>query len=599
MEREEIDISGKELDLLHNGNILDKKEITKEDLTEWTLEKMNEMLYDKSFLEILNNNSIKLNFSQNIEVEKKREIIEKFLFTDIFFSNRIKIGDLDLTEHLENHLNIKKLEIEENKIIEEDDIEVIVEEEAAPKKLTVGDLNEDQRFIYDALINNLTKVGVCSIAGSAGVGKSTLISFVIKAIYEKGYSICCVAPSHQALNVLKEMLAEQLSYFQLQDITFKTLASYLCMEHDIDENGNEIFKKSKDPKKLEKEVRADFVLVDESSMVNKEHSMELMNNIGRTIFKQLIYLGDSFQVKPVTGEPNPIYDPYFRREEGPINKFFLNKVTRQAEGNPIIELAQYIRMLIEEPMMFNEREFFQKLLYFTDDPESGIRYVDSWEEFMAHYLYNDVEDDPKLQKKVIASYTNKKVEADNNYIRFALNYKEYNVQHYLQLPPYIVGETFVFLKPYKIGQDIAYQISEQITINEITERTLKGETEEDDLRYFKLSTDDIPVNVLHPEDLPIYYRVLNKLKDTANNTPSIDTKLRRSNWGKYYDFMYKFAQLRPAYSNTIHKLQGSTYRTCYLNLPEIRQYLYKDLDAVLRLIYVGITRGKKLVLLRG
>ncbi|WP_395143711.1 ATP-binding domain-containing protein [Moraxella atlantae] len=55
--------------------------------------------------------------------------------------------------------------------------------------------------------------------------------------------------------------------------------------------------------------------------------------------------------------------------------------------------------------------------------------------------------------------------------------------------------------------------------------------------------------------------------------------------------------LRPEYTVTIHKSQGSTYDTVYLDLNDFKSI--KDLKEVAKLLYVAISRAKYKVILTG
>ena len=54
-----------------------------------------------------------------------------------------------------------------------------------------------------------------------------------------------------------------------------------------------------------------------------------------------------------------------------------------------------------------------------------------------------------------------------------------------------------------------------------------------------------------------------------------------------------FANVQYIYSSTIHKLQGSTYETCYVNVYDLITNDFMSLDEKYRLLYVAITRASK------
>ena len=58
-----------------------------------------------------------------------------------------------------------------------------------------------------------------------------------------------------------------------------------------------------------------------------------------------------------------------------------------------------------------------------------------------------------------------------------------------------------------------------------------------------------------------------------------------------------FCDLRPIHSSTVHKAQGSTYQTVYVDLTDIGRNTRKDV--LLRLLYVALTRSRGDVVVTG
>ena len=65
----------------------------------------------------------------------------------------------------------------------------------------------------------------------------------------------------------------------------------------------------------------------------------------------------------------------------------------------------------------------------------------------------------------------------------------------------------------------------------------------------------------------------------------------------YFHLLETWLDLRPAFASTVHKSQGSTYDTVFINLTDIgRCPVASD---VARMMYVAITRAAKRVVLNG
>jgi ATP-dependent exoDNAse (exonuclease V) alpha subunit len=72
---------------------------------------------------------------------------------------------------------------------------------------------------------------------------------------------------------------------------------------------------------------------------------------------------------------------------------------------------------------------------------------------------------------------------------------------------------------------------------------------------------------------------------------------RKKQWGIVFDIKKKWLDLRPAFASTVHKSQGSTYDTVYINLTDIGKCRVPS--DVARMLYVAITRAAKKVVLYG
>lgn len=78
---------------------------------------------------------------------------------------------------------------------------------------------------------------------------------------------------------------------------------------------------------------------------------------------------------------------------------------------------------------------------------------------------------------------------------------------------------------------------------------------------------------------------------------------RRNKWIDYYGLKEKFASIKFNYASTIHKLQGSTYETVFIDIRKMMNlYKYSDKaspEFLYRLLYVAVTRASRdIVILR-
>jgi ATP-dependent exoDNAse (exonuclease V) alpha subunit len=102
---------------------------------------------------------------------------------------------------------------------------------------------------------------------------------------------------------------------------------------------------------------------------------------------------------------------------------------------------------------------------------------------------------------------------------------------------------------------------------------------------------------LELDDLGIYVNYLKNLGDRAYKLKKHgpEEKTRRALWRKYFAIKNSFADLKYIYSSTIHKLQGSTYDSLYIDLASIVGLSVnpEKTDLAYRLAYVTVTRARK------
>jgi nucleoside-triphosphatase THEP1 len=72
---------------------------------------------------------------------------------------------------------------------------------------------------------------------------------------------------------------------------------------------------------------------------------------------------------------------------------------------------------------------------------------------------------------------------------------------------------------------------------------------------------------------------------------------QKKQWAEFFRLQGYWLDLRPAFASTIHKAQGSTYDTVYINLSDISRC--RIASDVARMMYVAVTRSAKKVILYG
>lgn len=429
-------------------------------------------------------------------------------------------------------------------------------------------LTEDQQYIHDDIIKNITQVipkyknfpkeqRMFSIEGSAGMGKSVLTAFLSKSL-SQDYKMRVSTPTHKSLNVLSEMLdAHKIS----DDVAISTIHSYLKLTPKEDyDNGQMILEVTG-----QKIDQVDILFIDEGSMVGESLYAFVDSAMIKGYVKCVIWISDKHQLDPVLDKINPIYSLN-------IKKYTLTKIIRQAEGNPIIELATKIRKCIEHKIYPSNDAILETL---KKSACSNIELHKADKDFMGRYFNSDFD----IYSNLMVSYT-------NNYINH-LN-KQIRAVHIPNSENYIPGEYLLFNSAYVKDEVVQFNNNQIIEIKTAT----KTFSSEYNIEYWVITdTEDKEFKAVDPDDWIHFDKELKKLSNAAISTS--DKLSKRNLWRMYFELKNEYQKVSYTYACTIHKSQGSSVNEIFINLRDLfscRSYL-SNVD-FLKLLYVAITRTK-------
>lgn len=450
----------------------------------------------------------------------------------------------------------------------------------------VYDLKEEQAFVasqlLDAIENGAKKI---ILKGSAGVGKTYLVDYIVETYrnsIRKGTAYI-TAPTNKAVAVLMNKNPDA-EYF----LEYSTIHKALYMKRVINDKTGEIsFKPDYNPRKEKPFKNGCIIVVDEASMLNSEILYYLEQPDYAHI--PMIFLGDNKQLNPVGEKHSPVFArPSLKGQTIQVSiggelvshavpdyiEFELIQIQRQAAGNPIIQLSRDLGKL-------GHKE--NNLVPDPNSPDDLIGY-----EFSSDYqrCIDLVTTEPDT---VYLAWTNASV----NNMSVAARNKLFNNPNKLEL-----GETIIFSAPYE-GFKKDYFNNYVLTINKLEVKSRLFEVVRNftpigsdpskavnisvDLMYYYLNDD---VMVIHESSQHEFYNVLKKLKMLTKEGLS---------WKVVYGFSEQFAQFMYSYSLTVHKSQGSTYKTVIINMKDMNRN--KDFFENPRLWYTGVTRAAKRVIL--
>lgn len=243
--------------------------------------------------------------------------------------------------------------------------------------ITVKDLSVDQSAAYDSImrwVGDTNAGGLLSLGGYAGSGKSTLVSLVANEIELPAFA----AFTGKATSVLRRKLKaagtetvgaqrkkDDSSFYERRPYcgTIHSLiyAPCECLEQEEeekekDENGLCVQCLGKGWHRREALDRNyGLIIVDEASMVDDVMLQDL-----RGYNVPILAVGDHGQLPPVSGSGSLMKNPNLR----------LEKIHRQAEGNPIIALSKMIReegrlpesMNGGDAVQFGQMRFIEQLI---------------------------------------------------------------------------------------------------------------------------------------------------------------------------------------------------------------------------------------------
>ncbi len=445
--------------------------------------------------------------------------------------------------------------------------------------IKLGEEQEEALNLIKSFIKE-SKNDAFSLTGSAGTGKTLCTKYLIEWLEDSSimYSLC--APTHKAALVLKQYTERNTNTLhrllalspniQILDLDLRELqfVTSRTSSNNIPYNG--------------------VVICDEASMINDDLFDLLIEKVSERNTK-IIFISDPAQLLPVKQQKkSKVYSLK--------DSYFLSKIYRQSDKNPILPILQRLRST-EISKLDNCSGEDGKLIV-DDDMKNFLKKA-----------VNEVKiaiNSKNILHTKITAYTNKRVELYNKAVRKFIfnNDLEYNKDEILTA--YENGECcgyeyfnsmdyIIMSEPYKVLRYLPH--FKEVLGFDIT---LYDQYENSEIKIFIISRDN-------PES------TFEELAGTIENIrlTAIEAKKRKLRtsgkyWKMYYELIHSFASpidlffdnrlIRKksfdyGYCTTVHKSQGSSYDNIFVDMRNIKTCT----DNLVRrqLQYVALSRTRK------
>ena len=419
----------------------------------------------------------------------------------------------------------------------------------------IDTLNSGQRKAAEGFYNFLFgSEKELNISGPGGVGKTFLMGKLIDEILPRYFDTCKlmgIKPEFDdvVMTATTNQAAEVLGLSTGRPT--ETVHSFMNLTVKDDfKTGRSVIAKTRSWVVHERKI----IFVDEGSMIDTDLRNKILEGTKNC---KIVYVGDHCQLAPVMEPLSPIY-----RNGLPF--FELTEPMRNNKQPALMALCQQLRNTVETGV-FNPIQVVPGVIDWLD--------VQQIQTELANTFLQQT-----LDARILA-YTNNQVVGFNDFIR-----------DLRQLPDeYGVGELLISNSAVQISMNSRLAIQEEVEIVEqapltIMEKIAAGGVELE-VRETKLRTRlgsvvsvKLPVNREHFAQLIKYFQ-------------------QAKNWERYFHLKNTYPDLRQRDAATVHKAQGSTVNTVYIDVGNLSTCHQPNTAA--RLLYVAATRARSRIVMYG
>lgn len=415
-------------------------------------------------------------------------------------------------------------------------------------------LNQGQQEASDAFFEFLFSPDPAMIiSGPGGVGKTHLMAHLIDRVMPDYFATCKmlgIEPEYDAVEMCSTTNKATEVLAVATQRPCNTIHSFLNLKVKDDyETGKSSLTKTNRWTVHQRKI----LFVDECSMVDSQ----LLALINEGLHKcKIVFVGDKSQLAPVMEAISPIYRYGFPMYE----------LTEQMRNNgqpALMEVCQQLRETVETGV-FKPIKVVPGVIDLLDP-------IQMQDQIKAHFT-------TQTHASRILAYTNARVEQYNDFIR-----------EIRALPPeFTIGE-------YLINNSACHMKGGMLTVEEEVEITrISSDITDIEIEpgvIFQCRSVDLTTRVGN-----FWPNVLLPV-DKAHYTALVKHYGKVKDWKKYFHLKNFYPDLRQRDAATVHKSQGSTYDTVFIDLENISRCTQPNMAA--RLLYVAFSRPRSRIFLYG
>ena len=426
---------------------------------------------------------------------------------------------------------------------------------------TKTQLTADQQAAVDAFFAFLVSdAPTFVLSGGAGVGKTFLMNYLsndLMLTYERScgimgidpvpYNIHFTATTNKAGEVLERSVNQPV----------QTIHSFLGLRVWDDYKSGKTKIETSHNTKTHRQI---ILFIDESSMISTELYEIILEHV---IDSKIVFVGDKSQLSPIGEEISPVYlnvDPnYFVHLTQPV---------RNANTPALVDLCKQLRETVETEKFYRIRPNVPAIQFLDPSQMEGK---------MNQYFLE------QNDSARILCYSNTRVNDYNEYIREIRG-----------LPKeFVEGDQLVVATTFARGK-LVLNVEREVYVHSVDPQIYKYGYQDvtpdgQEILYRTLGITP-RASFMDPVEVPVAVR-------PAHVAATLQVLKKRKEWSRYFELKNFMADLRGKEACTVHKSQGSTYDTVFIDLGNIG--CCHDPEMVARMLFVAASRATSQVFFYG